>query len=321
MDWIKLFDATSFLWTPGMTAILIAIAVFLVWLALAPAGLIPVIKDRLDSYVVRNEYADIDDVRMRQPFTKRTIIPIFRALLKFLGSLLPKRNLEKTQQLLIEAGEPGRFTALDFLGLKLLVAILFGGGYLLFFSQASDFPTALRNALMLTVGGYLYPQLWLKQKARKRKNEILRALPDALDMLTISVEAGLAFESALLKVATQWDNVLSREFQRTVAEMRVGTPRNDALKRMADRAGVKELKAFVAVLIQSTQLGMSIAEVLHIQAADMRIKRRQLAEEKARQAGTKMVFPLVFLIFPAMYVVILGPGIPMVVGFFQGLGR
>jgi len=319
MDWITLFNKTSFLWSPGMAAILTTIAVFLVWLALAPAELIPVIRDRLDSYVVREE--TLDDIYLSQPFFKRTIVPLFRRLLKFLGSLLPKRNIEKTQQLLIEAGEPGKLSALDFLGLKVLAAILLGGGYLLFFSGASDFSIALRNALLLAIGGYLYPQLWLKQKVRKRKDEILKALPDALDMLTISVEAGLAFESALLKVAAQWDNVLSQEFLRAVTEMRVGTPRNDALKRMADRSGVKELKSFVAVLIQSTQLGMSIAEVLHMQAAEMRIKRRQLAEKKARQASTKMVFPLVFLIFPAMYVVILGPGIPMVVNFFQRLGH
>jgi tight adherence protein C len=319
MDWITLFDTTSFFWTPGTVAVLVVVAVLLVWFALAPAELIPIIKDRLDSYVIREGF--VDDVHMRQSFTKRVIIPLFRRLLKFLGSLLPKRNLEKTQQLLIEAGEPGSLSALDFLGLKLLIAILFGGGYLLFFGRASSSSRALQNTLMLTAGGYLYPQLWLKQKVRKRKSAVLRALPDALDMLTISVEAGLAFESALLKVAAQWDNVLSQEFRRSVAEMRVGAPRNDALKRMAERTGVKELNAFVSALIQSTQLGMSIAEVLHLQADEMRVKRRQLAEEKARQAGTKMVFPLVFLIFPAMYVVILGPGIPMVAGFFQGLGH
>lgn len=319
MNLTALFDISSPLWSPATVALLIGLAVFFIWLAFTPAGLMPVIKGRLDDYIVRMELVDSDNAR--QSFSKRAIIPFFRVLLRFLGGLLPHRNLANIQQLLIEAGEPGRLTALDFVGLKLFAAIVFGGGYLLFFGHATDAVVALRNSVMLGIGGYLYPQLWLKQKARKRRDDILHALPDALDMLTISVEAGLAFESAMLKVAAQWDNDLSGEFLRAVAEMRVGTPRNEALKRMADRTGVKELKSFVAVLIQSTQLGMSIADVLHTQAADMRVKRRQLAEEMARKASTKMVFPLVFLIFPAMYVVILGPGIPVVLGFFQRLGH
>ena len=169
---------------------------------------------------------------------------------------------------------------------------------------------ALRNALLVGGLGYFLPLLWLRRRVRRRQHEITRALPDALDMLTIGVEAGLAFESALLKVGERWNNALTREFHRAVAEMRVGTARDLALQRMADRTGVQDLGTFVAVLVQSSQLGVSIAQVLHTQAAQMRVKRRQRAEELARQAGVKMVFPLVFLIFPAMFVVVLGPGIP-----------
>jgi tight adherence protein C len=131
-------------------------------------------------------------------------------------------------------------------------------------------------------------------------------------MLTIGVEAGLAFESALLRVGEKWNNALTREFGRAVGEMRVGTSREAALQRMADRCGVPDLNTFVAVLVQSTQLGVSIAQVLHTQADQMRVKRRQRAEELARQAGIKITFPLVFFIFPALFVVILGPAVPRI---------
>ena len=112
-------------------------------------------------------------------------------------------------------------------------------------------------------------------------------------------------------VGAKWDNTLTRELKRAVAEMRIGTPRDVALQRMAERTGVSDLNTFVAVLIQSTQLGVSIAQVLHSQAAEMRLKRRQRVEETARQASVKMVFPLVFLLFPSMFVVVFGPAIPV----------
>ncbi len=168
--------------------------------------------------------------------------------------------------------------------------------------------------------GYLLMTYWLKRRVRKRQYQIQRALPDALDMLTIGVEAGLAFESALLRVGERWDNALTQEFRRAVAEMRMGTTRNVALQRMVERTGVQDLRTFVAVLIQSSTLGVSIAEVLHTQAEQMRVKRRQRAEELARQAGVKMIFPLALFIFPSMLVVILGPSIPAFIDMFRILG-
>jgi tight adherence protein C len=166
--------------------------------------------------------------------------------------------------------------------------------------------------------GFFLPAFWLRRRVRQRKHEIDRALPDALDMLTIGVEAGLAFESALLRVAEQWQNALTEEFRRAVREMQLGSAREEALRRMADRTGVESLGTFVAVLVQSTRLGVSIAQVLHTQAAQMRLKRRQLAEERARQASVKMVFPLVFLIFPAIFIIVLGPSVPEFLRVFGG---
>jgi tight adherence protein C len=224
------------------------------------------------------------------------------------------------QQKLVQAGQPGGMTALDFYGLRLLFMALLGAGYYLALGRDLDFLTALRNTLALVALGYFVPTFWLSSRVKGRKNKILRALPDALDMLTIGVEAGLAFESALLRVGDQWDNPLTREFRRSVMEMRVGAARDEALQRMATRTGVSELNTFVAILIQSSALGVSIAQVLHTQAAQMRTRRRQRAEELARQAGIKMVIPLALCVFPAILVVILGPSIPAFLSFFRTIG-
>ncbi|MFQ6001963.1 MAG: type II secretion system F family protein, partial [Anaerolineae bacterium] len=140
--------------------------------------------------------------------------------------------------------------------------------------------------------------------------EILKALPDALDLLTITVEAGLGFDGAMNKVTEKWDNELSWAFARFIAETRMGKGRRAALRDMADRAEVPELTSFIAAVIQADQLGVSIARVLRIQSEQMRIRRRQRAEELAQQAPIKMMIPLTFLIFPAILVVLLGPALP-----------
>jgi tight adherence protein C len=219
--------------------------------------------------------------------------------------------------MLLQAGQPFGLTVLDFWGLRVLSVVFVGGGYFLFMRTGLSEGVLLRNTLIACVAGVFLPVLWLRSAAQRRMHEVQRALPDALDMLTIGVEAGLAFESALLQVSRKWDNALSRELRRTVAEMRVGTPRDAALQRLADRTGVPDLRTFVAVLIQSNQLGVSIAKVLHDQAAQMRVKRRQRAQELAQQAGVKLVFPLVFLIFPTMFIVILGPSVPLILDIFK----
>jgi len=136
-----------------------------------------------------------------------------------------------------------------------------------------------------------------------------RALPDALDLLTISVEAGLGFDAAMAKVAEKSDNELSRAFARVNAEVRLGKLRRDALRDMAQRAGVQDISNFIAAVIQADQLGVSLSKVLRVQSEQMRVRRRQRAEELANQAPIKMLFPLVFLIFPSIFIVLLGPAV------------
>jgi len=308
---LQALDAFS---SPPVFALLLAAAALLVWMAFAPGRPAPAVQQRLEGYLDRHDAVDaVEEEELRRPLVSRTVAPLLRRILRFLGRLLPSRNAQQTSMMLVQAGEPFGLTALDFFGVRLLTILLLAGGYFWLFGRDQALSTALRNTLLLAVAGYLLPTFWLRSKVGGRKHTIARALPDALDMLTIGVEAGLAFESALIRVGEKWDNALTREFRRAVGEMRVGSSREEALGRMAARCGVPELNTFIAVLIQSTQLGVSISQVLHAQAAEMRTKRQQRAEELARQAGIKMVFPLVFLIFPVLFMVILGPTVPRII--------
>lgn len=318
MEIADLITASGFLWSPVAFALLIGLAVVLVWLAFAPARPQRQMEDRLDGYLERGDI--LEEIDMRQPFVLRVVAPLLRRLLGALGRLLPGRNVEQTRQMLIQAGDPAGLSALDFMGLRVFSVLFLAAGTFFLLGRNVPFVEALRNTLIGAAIGYLLPGMWLRSRVRRRKHDISRALPDALDMMTVGVEAGLAFESAMLKVGERWDNALTRELRRAVSETRVGTPRDTALRRMVERTGVPELGTFVAVLIQSTQLGVSIAQVLHQQAAEIRVRRRQRAEELARQAGIKMIFPLALLIFPALLVVILGPSIPAFRAFFETIG-
>ncbi|MCC9078022.1 type II secretion system F family protein [Litorilinea aerophila] len=250
------------------------------------------------------------DLEMTRPWSERVLRPLLRRLYRLGRYLTPSRNIEELQRNLIRAGLPGGLTVTDFLGLRFLAGAILGG--LTFFTQAHQRPLAmvvLMTLVAFLVGLYL-PNFWLQSKVRRRQKAIARALPDALDMMSICVEAGLGFEAAIQKVASQWDNELAEELRRVISEIRVGIGRSDALHHLAERTGVPEVASFVAVLVQADRLGIAIRDVLNTQAAQMRIRRRLLAEEEARKAPLKMMFPLVFFIMPALFAVVLGPAIP-----------
>jgi tight adherence protein C len=314
MDIGGLIQNTEFIWSPPLFAGLVGLATAFIWLAIVPSQALRAVSQRLDQHVQTRDV--VQELELRQPFVRRAVLPTLRGALGWLGRRMPLATIERTRRRLVQAGRPWGLSALDFLGLRLLLPGVLGGGYFFLLSDRVSLLIGVRNSLIFAAVGYLLPGLWLWTRVRQRKKEIQRALPDALDMLSIGVEAGLAFESALLRVAEQWDNALTEEFRRAVREMRLGSSRDEALRDIASRTGVEALGTFVAVLIQSTRLGVRIADVLHEQAAQMRLKRRQLAEEQARQAVIKMIFPLAFLIFPSMFVVILGPSIPVLLDFF-----
>ena len=262
----------------------------------------------------------LEEVELSEPFSERVVRPALTTLLQTLGRLTPQRNLQDLQHRLEVAGRPFGWTVVSFLGLRLLSAVLLAALVLLllFFS---DLPLGRRLLLTAAVGalGYFLPILWLNWYTRRRQSALVRALPDGLDMLNICVGAGLGFDAALTKVGEQWSTPLSEEFNRVVAEIRLGKTRRQALVDLARRTEVSEIENFVATIVQADQLGVSIARVLRTQAEQMRIFRRQRAEEQARQATIKLLFPLVFMIFPALLAVLLGPAIPQIVETFTNL--
>jgi tight adherence protein C len=208
------------------------------------------------------------------------------------------------------AGNPNNWSPAQFVGVRGLAALLLGAltFALIMLSTVGPLQRILFVVVMILLG-FMLPSIWLSRRIKRRQNEMVKTLPDAIDLLTISVEAGLPFDGAMQRVADKWDNEISRAFGRVLTELRVGKSRRDALRDMAERSDVPDVTSFIAALVQADQLGISIAKVLRIQSEQMRIKRRQRAEEKAHQAPVKMLIPMTFLIFPSIWIVILGPAI------------
>jgi tight adherence protein C len=163
--------------------------------------------------------------------------------------------------------------------------------------------------------GFFLPNIWVRQKIKDRQDEIQKYLADAIDILAISVEAGQGFDGALATLSARKNNALTAEFDRFRLEVQAGKGRREAFRDLALRTGVEDLSQFVAAMIQADQLGIGIAQVLRTQSEELRIKRRQRAEERARQAPIKMLFPLIFLMFPSLFIVILGPAVPQILSF------
>lgn len=275
------------------------------------------IQARLAEFATRDAPVSLEEIELSIPFTQRVIVPLLRQIGEFVARFTPQSLIEDTRRRLELAGNPVRLGAAEFFVLQILAGLaLFGLSHVLLLRA----PAMHRWALSLAIGslGFYYPRIWLNQQIARRKREILKTLPDALDLLVICVEAGLGFDAAMQRVAERWDNELGRAFARVLHEIALGRARKDALRDMAARVDLPEMTSFVATIIQAEQLGISIAKVLHIQADQMRLRRRQRAEELARQAPIKMLFPLVFLIFPAMFVVLLGPAVLIVIKQFFG---
>ncbi len=304
--------------TSLFVSILVSLSAFAFWFA--------VMRRRRARETPRDVVQRVDRQRlpetleMEQSFVQRVLKPSLRQLLRRLGRLMPHRNIERLQRNLEGAGRPYDLTVSDFLGLRILVALsMAAGALLLTYTRNLPLSKALLSGLGAGAAGFFLPSYWLKRQIRARQDEIQRAMPDALDMLSIAVTAGLGFDGALQTVGDKWDNALAAEFRKVIREMQVGIPRPEALRNMARRASVTEMSQFVAILVQADQLGLSISKVLETQSTQMRLLRRQRAEELAQQAPLKMLFPLIFLIFPALFVVILGPAVPVMMEIFGNL--
>lgn len=252
-------------------------------------------------------------------FRARVLSPWFKRLGGFFGRLTPTRSIHQLDHLLAIAGRPMGLGAREFYGLRLVFTLVSLWLAFVFLRRGIELSNMATMALILYIGIF-GPTLWLKRAVRKRQNRIRKDLPDALDMLSVCAQAGLGFDQSLQRVSEVWESPLSAEFSRVVSEMEMGVPRRQALRHLADRLDVPELSSFVAVIIQSDQLGMSIADTLQAQAQQMRIERRFRAQEAARKVPLKMLFPMILLIFPAMLAVVCGPSIPLIADFFRALG-
>jgi len=293
-----------------MIPVLIAVGAFLAIMLVMVGIASPRPADQVEARL--KEYGDrlmtLEEIELSQPFSERVLLPMIRASSSFVSRFTPQRTIENTQHKLELAGNPNNWSAAEFLGIRGLSALLLAAlTFMLLMLTDAGITRQLLFGLVMGLLGFFLPSIWLGRRIKGRQDEIIKTLPDALDLLTISVEAGLPFDGAMQRVAEKWDNELSRGFQRLLTEMQVGKSRRDALRDMADRMDVPDVTSFVAALVQADQLGISIAKVLRIQAEQMRIKRRQRAEEKAQQAPIKMLLPMTFLIFPTILIIILGP--------------
>jgi tight adherence protein C len=264
---------------------------------------------RLAEYSQRGEAVSLEEIELSQPFSERVVMPVMRRLGEISSRFTPQHVVEQTRIQLELAGNPGRMDASTFMVLHFVSALMFGGLIFLIslFSKTFSLPTKIIIVLVFTILGYFFPDLWIRSKINSRQKQVRKAMPDALDLLTICVEAGLGFDAAMSKVNEKWDNELSLAFGRVIREIQLGKLRRDALRDMSERLGLPEMTSFVAAVIQSEMLGVSMAKVLRIQSDQMRVKRRQHAEEEAHKAPIKMIFPMGLFIFPSLLIVLLTP--------------
>lgn len=277
---------------------------------------------RLAEATQRGENVSLEDIELQQPFMERVIIPIAKRLGEVSTRFTPEKLLQETSLKIELAGNPGRIDAATFLSTRFIGAGVFGG-LLLLISNLPQVHWPLGRVVLIvgifTVLGFFFPQMYLSSRITRRQNEVRKALPDALDLLTICVEAGLGFEAAMSKVADKWENELSIMFGRCIREIQLGKTQRESLRDMADRIGLPELTSFVAAVIQSQMLGVSMAKVLRIQSDQMRMKRRQRAEEEAHKAPVKMIIPMALLTFPSIMIILMAPAAFQIMSAFGPL--
>lgn len=248
-------------------------------------------------------------------FSSRVFLPALRGIGSFFGRITPAGSIEGLSKQLLTAGNPMGIGAREFYGISIASTLL--GVYLAFVLYRRG--TTMINlvlCILVLVLFYAGPKVWLHYLVTNRQNKVRKGLPDALDMLSVCATAGLGFDQSLQRVSEYWDTPIGHEFGRVINEMEMGLTRRDALRNLADRVDIREIASFVALIVQTEQLGMSISDTLHAQAEQMRIERRHRAQEQAQKAPIKMLIPMATLIFPALLAVILGPAIPSLMDVF-----
>ena len=301
-----------------LIAVLAAAAVLLITFGIAARPSEDAVQARLSQLVVTPK--SLEEMELDQPFFDRVMRPTIQRLSRA-GRRQEGGAIARIDAKLEQAGYPGGLRGADWVGVKILSLIAFAIiGFLLGLLLTSG---SLVVSPLFALGGaaigYLAPEFWLGRKIRARSMDMVLQLPDALDLLTISVEAGLGFDAALAKVVEKMEGAIVDEFRQALAEVRMGRPRRDALRDVATRADAQPVSNFIGAIVQAEQLGVPIAKVLQIQSNQLRVERRQRAEEAAAKAPVKMLFPMVGCIFPTIFIVILGPAVVTVMGGGTGL--
>ncbi len=268
------------------------------------------LQERLAQFGEREVPQSLEDIELSLSFRDRILVPTLRRLADITVRFTPEKQVEEMRRLIELAGMSGNMEPTTFLALRIVATVgLALMSFLLFFVLSANTPAT--QAILYTLGaaalGYFFPLLWIRSKISKRQNNIVRALPDALDLLVICVDAGLGFDMAMGKVYDKWDNDLAIAFGRVLREIQLGKSRREAMRDMSQRMDVPDVTSFTAAVIQADSLGVSMATILRVQSDQMRVKRRQRAQEKAHQAPVKMMIPMVLLIFPSIWIVLLGP--------------
>ena len=253
------------------------------------------------------------------PFSDRVIAPAFDKLTSWGRRFTPDDQSARIRRRLDLAGNPENWDVNRIIDFKML-GLISGAvlGLFIGFVFQSSFSTVLGLMVMSSLLGYFGPNIALYQVGYDRTEQMTRDLPDALDLLTISVESGMAFDSAVSQVARNTTGPLAEEFFRLLQEMQIGLSRSDAIRAMGDRSDIPELRNFASSMVQAERLGIPVANVLRIQAAEMRTKRSQRAEEMAQKVPVKILFPLIFCILPVLFIVILGPAVISIFASLSG---
>jgi tight adherence protein C len=249
-------------------------------------------------------------------FVSRIITPTIRGVGRLFGRITPTGSIDNLAKKLLIAGNPLGLGAREYYGISMASTLL--GVYLAFLLiQRGTTAINVILSILVLILLYFFPKVWLHSRVTSRQNKVRKGLPDALDMLSVCATAGLGFDQSLQRVSEYWDTPIGHEFGRVINEMEMGLTRRDALRNLSDRLEIREIASFVALILQTEQLGMSISDTLHAQAEQMRIERRFRAQEQAQKAPIKMLIPMAILIFPALLAVILGPAIPTLMEVFK----
>ena len=264
-------------------------------------------ESRIQDFRSRAVSLQEDEVDLELPFGERVLRPTIEGFSRTISSVLPASVLSDIQKQLMMAGHPMTLQSyLTFWGV--LFSMFTGLGLIMFvILPASFLIQKLIFVVMFAAFGWVFPRIWLKGKVKARQKLVIRAMPDAMDLITTCVEAGLGLDAALARVAEKSGGPLAEELSRMLRDVAMGKMRREAMMELEQRIGVEELTTFINSIIQAEQLGVGVAQVLRVQSDQLRTKRRQRAERAAHEAPIKMLFPLVLFIFPAFLLVILGP--------------